>query len=78
MATIIIIDEPGGTRCPECDINLEIDDRGEYTMLILAWSFFVWNSGKGEVIIQEQTIEKDTERETVDRKGYKKFGKSKS
>ena len=42
----IIIDEPGDTRCPECDINLEIDDRGEYTMLILAWRVFVWNSGK--------------------------------
>jgi hypothetical protein len=28
--------------------------------------------------MQEQTIEKDTERETVDIKGYKKFGKSKS
>ena len=75
---LIIIDQPGSTRYPECDINLEIDDQGERTMLILAWSFFVWNSAKGEVTMQEQTIEKDTERETVDIKGYKKFGKSKT
>ena len=45
-------------------------------MLILAWSFFVWNAEKGEVTMQEQTIEKDTETETVDVKGYKKFGKA--
>jgi hypothetical protein len=49
---LIIIDQPGGTRCPGCDINLEIDDRGEYTMLILARSFFVWNSAKEEVTMQ--------------------------
>lgn len=75
-ADLIIIDLPGSTRCPECDINLEIDERGECTMLILAWNFLGWNSAKGEVTMQEQTIEKDTETETVDVKGYKKFGKA--
>jgi hypothetical protein len=76
VATIIIKEQPGGTCCPECDINVEIDDRGEYLMLILAWSFFVWNSGKGEVTMQEQTIKKDTEKESSYIKGYKKFGKA--
>jgi transcription elongation factor Elf1 len=72
---LIIIDEPGGTRCSECDVNLEIDDRGECTMLVLAWSFFVWNAEKGEVTLQEQTKKKDSEQETLCIKGYKKFGK---
>ena len=64
MATIIIKEQPGGTCCPECDVTIEIDDRGEYFMLILAWSFFVWNSAKEDVTMQEQS-KKEGHRERI-------------
>jgi hypothetical protein len=35
----------------------------------------VWNAGKGEVPMQQQTKKKDSEKETLCIKGYKKFGK---
>jgi hypothetical protein len=38
----------------------------------------VWNAGKGEVPMQEQTKKKDSEKESPNIKGYKKFGKSNS
>ena len=59
---LTIIHEPGGKRRSKCNANLEIDNRGECTVPIFAWSYFVWNTAKGEVTKQEQTKKKDSEK----------------